>query len=302
MKNILRKNDKGITLISLVVMIIIILILATVGTNTGINVIRESKYHRAVSEMKVMQTKINEIYEEYKGGDESIVTLGSDIDDVPSSLKSKAETAIRSVDGNLNHEYDYKYYSSDDIKNTLDLDGVEGDYLVNIKNRNVILIEGTKSDGKTYYSLSQIETEQFNVEYINPSISLSKNGGKYYYSNNLDIRVTLNLVDEPYGTNLKLEYAWSDDNNNEPNGSEDWNVFTDNEEIHEDDANKFPDGTYYLWTKITNLDTGKKLNVDVSKAFIVKEIVNDTEENNEYIIILNPGNNNFMKHIIVDIH
>ena len=53
-------------------------------------------------------------------------------------------------------------------------------YLVNIKNRNVILIEGTKSDGKTYYSLSQIETEQFNVEYINPSISLSKNGGKYY--------------------------------------------------------------------------------------------------------------------------
>ena len=45
---------------------------------------------------------------------------------------------------------------------------------------------------RIHYSLSQIETEQFNVEYINPSISLSKNGGTYYYSDEepLDIKVT----------------------------------------------------------------------------------------------------------------
>ena len=286
MKNILRKNDKGITLISLVVMIIIILILATVGTNTGINVIRESKYHRAVSEMKTMQTKINEMYAEYKGGDDSIVTLGSNIDEVPSSLKSKAEAAIKSVNGNLNRIEDFRYYSAEYIKNTLDVDGVEGDYLINIKTREVISVDGTKNDGEMYYSLSQIENEQFNVEYINPSISLSKNGGTYYYSDEepLDIKVTLNLIDEPYDTNLKLEYKWSNDKDNEP--TEDWKEY--NTEIKADKEDFLEDGTYYLWTKISNLDNGKELNVDVSKAFIVKEIVNDKVE---YIIALNPGDN-----------
>ena len=88
------KNNKGITLITLVVMIIVILILASVGTTTGLDVIRQSKYNRAVAEMKAMQTKVNELYEEYRSGDLSADNIGTDI---PSSLQTKAETAYNSV-------------------------------------------------------------------------------------------------------------------------------------------------------------------------------------------------------------
>ena len=197
MKNILRKNNKGITLISLVVMIIIILILAAVGTNTGVSVIRESKYHRAVSEMKVMQTKINEMYEDYKSGEISdITTYGTSIDSLTSGLQTKANSAYNSVhDTNpeIGEEIDFMYYSSEYIKDVLDLDGVEGDYLVNIKTREVISVDGIKNEGEMYYSLSQIEDEQFNVEYVNPTVAYSPDGGKYILPKNVTNAKTLNM-------------------------------------------------------------------------------------------------------------
>ena len=175
--------------------------------------------------MKVMQTKINEMYEDHKSGDDSIANLGSAIDEISSSLKSKAETAIRSVDGNLNRIEDFRYYSADYIKNTLDVDGVEGDYLVNIKTREVISVDGTKNDGEMYYSLSQIENEQFNVEYVNPTIAYNPDGGKYILPKNitnvktLNMNIELSLQDIPNSINVNdliIKYAWSTSKDTEP--------------------------------------------------------------------------------------
>ena len=90
------QKNKGITLIALVTMVIIVLILASVGTTTGLSVIRQSKYNRAVGEMKIMQTKINEMYEEYKSGELNIDNLGTPISDVSSSIQSQINIAYNS--------------------------------------------------------------------------------------------------------------------------------------------------------------------------------------------------------------
>ena len=272
------KNNKGITLVALVVMIIIILILATVASTTGVNVIRQSKYNRAVSEMKTMQTKINEIYEEHKSGDDSISTLGSAIDEVPSNLQSKAETAINSVNGNLNKIEDFRYYSAEYIKNTLDLDGIEGDYLVNIKTREVILIDGIKNDGEMYYSLSQIENEQFNVEFINPTITYSPDGGKYILPKNitsektLNMNIELSLQDIPNSmtaNDLTIKYAWSTSKDSEPSSG--WVQLQNGTTISENgESNIDSAGEYYLWTKVED-ENGKTLNTIVSKKYTVKD-------------------------------
>ncbi|MCI8412163.1 MAG: hypothetical protein HFJ40_07060 [Clostridia bacterium] len=58
------KNNKGITLITLVVTVIVIGILASVATYSGIEVINSSKLTRFTTEMKLIQTKVNEIYED----------------------------------------------------------------------------------------------------------------------------------------------------------------------------------------------------------------------------------------------
>ncbi len=270
------RNNKGITLITLVVMIIIILILASVGTTTGLDVIRQSKYNRAVAEMKVMQIKVNEMYEEYKSGDLTLDNIGSDI---PSSLQTKSETALTAIYGSLSNinTSDFKYCSADYIKNTLDVDGVENDYLVNIKTREVVLIDGTKNDGEMYYSLSQIDDEQFNVEYINPGITYSPDGGMYILpknitsENNLNMNIALSLQDIPNNmssNDLTIKYAWSTSKDTEP--SEWIQLPAGTTTITEDENSDITEaGEYYLWTKIE--DTSEKvLNTIVSKKFVVK--------------------------------
>ena len=270
------RNNKGITLIALVIMIIIILILASVGTTTGLDVIRQSKYNRAVAEMKVMQIKVNEMYEEYKSGDLILDNIGTDI---PSSLQTKSETALTAIYGNLSNinTSDFKYYSADYIKNTLDVDGVENDYLLNIKTREVVLIDGTKNDGEMYYSLSQIDDEQFNVEYINPGIIYSPDGGMYILpknitsENNLNMNIALSLQDIPNNmssNDLTIKYAWSTSKDTEPS---EWIQLPDGTTtITEDENSDITEaGEYYLWTKIED-NNGKALNTIVSKKFTVK--------------------------------
>ena len=61
-------NNRGITLAALVITVIILLILASVATYSGLNVVKFSKLTTFTTEMKIMQTKVNEIYQKYKDG------------------------------------------------------------------------------------------------------------------------------------------------------------------------------------------------------------------------------------------
>ena len=61
----MRKNNSGITLISLVITIILLLILATIGISSGISTVRSSRLTKFTTEMKLMQQKVNELYDSY---------------------------------------------------------------------------------------------------------------------------------------------------------------------------------------------------------------------------------------------
>ena len=60
----------------------------------------------------------------------------------------------------------YKYYDQDSIKNDLDIDGIDYDFIINLDTRTVILLDGIQRDEKIYYSLCEIEGEQYNVDYV----------------------------------------------------------------------------------------------------------------------------------------
>ena len=168
------KNNKGITLIALAIMVIIIIMLATITTTTGLNVIKESRYNKAVAELKIMQAKVNELYGEYKNV--GTVSLPAEVNGIDISNVSN-EDIIDEIEESYNSVYNksftkteikadgFRFYSSDYIKNTLDVDGVNGDFIININTRTVIYIEGMEKDGIVYYALNQIEGEQYNVQY-----------------------------------------------------------------------------------------------------------------------------------------
>ena len=64
------KQDKGITLVSLVITIAVLIILASIATYSGVNVIRQSKLNKFTTEMGIMQTEVNNLYDKYSNGTE----------------------------------------------------------------------------------------------------------------------------------------------------------------------------------------------------------------------------------------
>lgn len=164
----MKKNNKnGITLISLVVTVAILTILLSVATYSGLNVIESAKLTAFTTEMKIMQTQVNSIYENYDGktqyGETIEETYKMQADKVFGELTK--DTSIKDYTG-------YTYWSKDYIKNELKIEGVEQAFFVNIPKRKIVSYEGLNYDGKTYYALEQLPDSLYNVEYQGESAEI----------------------------------------------------------------------------------------------------------------------------------
>ncbi len=152
-------SAKGITLIALVVTIIVILILASVGTYNGIEAVKTAQLNKFMSEMKIMQVQVNNIYDKYKNGEEIIANIGK----LPST-SSKADNVFQESTSGIVDRSGYRYFDTETIKQ-LGIEGVEGEFFVNIEKRSIISVDGFEYNGKTYYTMDQIPSSLYNVEY-----------------------------------------------------------------------------------------------------------------------------------------
>ena len=57
----------------------------------------------------------------------------------------------------------YRYWSNAVVQE-LGIEGVEGEFLVNLEKRSIINLEGLKYEGKLYYTLSQLPNGLYNVD------------------------------------------------------------------------------------------------------------------------------------------
>lgn len=168
----LKENKKGITLVSLVITIIVLLILASIATYSGINVINSSKLTTFTTELKIMQTQVNELYQKSKNGEQvqiyneqkEISNLGENLDSCSVSIQSQANLVFKEETSGITDSTDYRYWSNDLIKE-LGIEGVEQDFFVNLETRSVVSYEGFQYEGKTYYTLNQLPDGLYNVEY-----------------------------------------------------------------------------------------------------------------------------------------
>ena len=167
------KNNKGITIITLVITIVVLMIIFSIVTEKGFTASRQAKVYNAISQMRAMQAKVNDIYEDYINADDDtkkqIEEYGSDIESIGKMDASKIaydDVKANNITGEeIGNLEDYRFYSIDYIKNTLDTEGISYDFIINIKTRTVILLDGIKRNEKTYYALCEIENQQYNVNY-----------------------------------------------------------------------------------------------------------------------------------------
>lgn len=106
-------NEKGITLLALVITIVVLIILASISINVGKNVIKESKEDAMLSELGIVQnailqrkTKANLTNEDYPGETitEANVNLGKTIEEINDN-RASSEEEISRKDSDDSHYY-----------------------------------------------------------------------------------------------------------------------------------------------------------------------------------------------------
>lgn len=169
------KNNKGITLITLVVTIVIIMILASVGIYSGVRSLKLAELNRFTTELKIMQTQVNSMYEKLKNDEtisgQAILSIGTEILSSSNDVQNQASIVFTQNASGITSSVGYKYYSLETISN-LGIEGITQDFFINIETRSVVSYKGLEYNGTTYYTLSQIPNGLYNVNYNDSNITI----------------------------------------------------------------------------------------------------------------------------------
>ena len=185
------KNNKGVTLISLAIMIVVLLILATIGVNYNSNSIRMAKLTKFTTELEIINTQVS-ILNQNKNYQAEYINYGLDsttdaelISKIDTLLEEKLANIYNISETNINsYKSRFQYCSKENVNEKIGIDGIEGNFLVNIQNSIVISFDGLKYDGNMYYTLEELEADELATntykveynEYENPYIP-----NKFYY-------------------------------------------------------------------------------------------------------------------------
>ena len=205
------KNDSGITLVALSITIIVLLILSTVAVSSGKKAIENSRLTTFTAEMKVMQSEVNLLYDKWKN--EEKIKFGDEEKEITNIGNTITEDQKNRYNS-LNLTDDYKLYDANVIEK-LGIEGIEGTYFVNIKDRKVISVEGLSYGGKKYYTLDALPEGLYNVDYEgNSTGSAPTFESKVEYVGESKWRITIYNIS--YEGNIKKwNFAYKLDGENE---------------------------------------------------------------------------------------
>lgn len=172
------KNERGITLLVLVLTVVIMMILVATGIAYGTNSISEVRLQNFSYELQQIQGQVNAIHEKMKMDPNTEYisvasikegnTLGTDI-----RLQSEALATLYKVNTNINYDtpynamteaekdrhyanqYEtiYRYFSSEDLEEIFNIKNSKRDVIINFKTREVISVKAQVHNEKPYYRL-----------------------------------------------------------------------------------------------------------------------------------------------------
>lgn len=216
------KNQKGITLISLVLTIVLIFILGAVGVYTGVEAYKTMKIQKFIAQMKVIQERVNIICDDWKNWDKYdksepnnlekyiVETLKQEKKDAPGTYDTpKKATALANPEFNEILTGDktsltandliisnYFYFSSEDLEKFLKIKDLDVEVIINFSSRNFVEkkgVESIDSEGKDkiYYVLDElVEAQRLTSTIIENQIKDEPISDYYKY---LDTRISENL-------------------------------------------------------------------------------------------------------------
>ncbi len=178
-------NQKGITMVSLVITIIIMLIIASITIVSSIKAYNMMRYETFQAELEEVQSAVNELCETYSVEK----SLNSDLTystffenkfgNVPKLVsESISENGVQELVSSysalsVNSQYTY-YFNTEDIKTYLGLEVSLNSIIVDFSTRYVYSVEGCvnpSNDDVIYHTLSEMDGETNIYENKNSSVS-----------------------------------------------------------------------------------------------------------------------------------
>ena len=204
MKN--KNSQKGITIIALVITVIMLLILASVATYTGIESYDKAEQIKFVSQMKLIQTKVDEKVQEDGFTLEGYGTILTD------EQKQTINNAVANGEILSPTEDDYsnyvRYFSKEHLSTQLSLDNIDEGIIINFKTREVISTVGFEYGGTIYYTQYKLPKGEKLTQYVKPNTTLSVEYSKILQDLSWVIKIEeVKRIekDNTDGTELKLD-------------------------------------------------------------------------------------------------
>ena len=137
--NLFNFNQKGITVIALIITIVVMLILVAVTINIGMDNIEYSKLITFVSYMQTIQKKVDQIVE------------NGNYNEYGSTLTNEQETKLKEI-LEIDDVSNFKYFDNTAIKEQFEIENIEDEIAINFKTREVISLLGFEYEGEIHYS------------------------------------------------------------------------------------------------------------------------------------------------------
>lgn len=148
-----------------------LLILASVATYTGIESYDKAEQIKFVSQMKLIQTKVDEKVQEDGFTLEGYGTILTD------EQKQTINNAVANGEILSPTEDDYsnyvRYFSKEQLSTQLSLDNIDEGIIINFKTREVISTVGFEYGGTIYYTQYKLPKGEKLTQYVKPNTTLS---------------------------------------------------------------------------------------------------------------------------------
>lgn len=149
------KDQKGITLVALIVIIVVMVILTAVSVNVGMESLNDTRLQGFYTQLEIIQKRVDAIAsmnEHYVDNNGNKIYLKEQGQTLTISQQNSLQSILQKQGIDISTNF-FRYFTISDLESKLDLLEMEYNVFIDFTNRVIVAEDGVKVGNKTYYVL-----------------------------------------------------------------------------------------------------------------------------------------------------
>ena len=152
------RDEKGITMLILVITVILTLLIAVTATYSGIDTYKGMRVKTFSEQLKIVRERVAVVKDKASTNSEiNLNSLGKSLDELDDTLKESVTNAINNSDELSVNSANYRYFDSKDLKDDLGIDIESFAVAIDFERTVVIGVYGIEYEGQGVYTQKQID-------------------------------------------------------------------------------------------------------------------------------------------------